>query len=161
MADTLLERIERARPLHTPGARNGYHGLTFSWLIGGLVEHATKKRFGDVLREELVEPLELDGCFVGAPPHVLERRAHLLGMKTTRVRPRRAPLRDRILRSAWRAVHSLARTNPEGIQRALLPRGIRAFDWNALETVQACIPAASGMFTSRALGSRRMLERVT
>ncbi len=149
----MLERIERARPLHAPGHSNGYHGLTFSWLVGGLVEKATGKPFGRVLQEELVEPLGLDGCYVGVPAQCLSRRATLIGMRITTAprRARRPRVRDRIVNGTWRAVHRLAKTDPENLKRALLPRGIRRFDWNALETVQSCIPAASGMFTARSL----------
>lgn len=148
----MLERVERARPVHAPGARNGYHGLTFSWLVGGLIEKVTGKPFARALDEELAGPLSLDGCFVGLPAHCISRRATLLGMGTTRSRrPRRKPAGERFADVAWRTAHRLARSDPENLKRALLPRGIRRFDWNALETLQACIPAATGMFTARAL----------
>lgn len=148
----MLERMERATPVHTPGARNGYHGLTFAWLVGGLVEKVTGRPFARVLEEELTGPLSLDGCYVGLPAHCVSRRATLLGLRTSRPRrPRRRPVRERLFEAAWRSAHRLARSDPENLRRALLPRGIRRFDWNALETVQACIPSASGMFTARAL----------
>jgi CubicO group peptidase (beta-lactamase class C family) len=149
----MLERIERARPIHAPGARNGYHGLTYGWLVGGLVEHVTGRSFADVLHDELAAPLGLDGCFVGLPPHALERRARLVGMRPPRprtTRPRRHVLRD-VRDGLIRGALSLVGRDFENFRRGLLPRGIGHFDWNALETVQACIPAATGMFTARSL----------
>lgn len=149
----MLERIERARPLHAPGHSNGYHGLTFSWLVGGLVEKATGQPFARVLQDELCEPLGLDGCYVGIPTECDARRAKLLGMRTSHApRSARKPrIRERLVNGTWRAAHRLAKSDPDNLKRALLPRGIRRFDWNALETVQSCIPAASGMFTARSL----------
>lgn len=161
--DGMLERLERATPAPpSPHARSGYHGLTYGWLVGGLVEHVTGKPFAQALADELAGPLGLDGCFIGAPEGVLARRATLLGVRAVgartgapaggRGRPRRREgLQARALRLAWRAANALAGHDPGAVTQALMPRGIRAFDWNADATARACIPAANGLFTSRSL----------
>jgi len=158
----MLERLERATPAPpSPHARSGYHGLTYGWLVGGLVEHVTGKPFGQVLADELAGPLGLEGCFIGAPQAVLARRATLLVVRAMGARGERGAegrtsregggLRARALRLAWRAANALAGHDPRNVTQALMPRGIRAFDWNADATARACIPAANGVFTSRAL----------
>jgi CubicO group peptidase (beta-lactamase class C family) len=168
----MLERIERASPAPPSShARSGYHGLTYGWLVGGLVEHVTGKPFGQVLADELARPLGLEGCFIGAPEGELARRATLLGVRSAGARTpssaangdgrgagrdparprRREGLQAGLLRLAWRAANTLAGHDPRNVTQALMPRGIRAFDWNADATARACIPAANGLFTSRAL----------
>ena len=149
----MVERMERAQPAHAPDGRTGYHGLTFGWLIGGLIEHVTRRPFARVLEDELTAPLGLDGCFVGAPAGALERRATLLGVRPSSGKPPslRKRLGERALGVVWQSLHALAGTDPDAFKGALLPRGIKQFDWNSPETAAACMPAASGMFTSRSL----------
>src|SRR5262245_16261803 len=71
-------RIADAVPVHAPGSVHGYHALTYGWLIGGLIEAIAGKPLQSVLQEELVDPLELDGAFIGMPHNELFRRAKLI-----------------------------------------------------------------------------------
>jgi len=66
--------IADAEPVHEPGAQHGYHALTYGWLIGGLIEAISDKPLQTVLAEELVDPLGLDGMFIGMPHNELYRR---------------------------------------------------------------------------------------
>ncbi len=138
-----------ARPVHEPGAQHGYHALTYGWLIGGLIEAVAARPLQRVLQEELVDPLGLDGMFIGMPHNELYRRAKL----TTRngVMP---PMKQS---DGW------SDSAREWIERGLARIGIdfsefrsamalnEPFDWNAEDTVQAMIPAANGQFTARSL----------
>src|SRR5581483_7053204 len=83
----MVRAIERATPVHEPGKRTGYHGLTFGYLVGELVRRATGRPFSQVVREEIAEPLALDGLYIGAPEDALARVA-------ARLAPRSIP-RDR------------------------------------------------------------------
>lgn len=153
--DHMLGIMERAAPLHTPGRSNGYHGLTYGWLIGGVLEKATGLRFGELLRRELAEPLHLDGCFIGLPEQELHRAARLIRRdpkpRPTGPRPERKPrtpsLQERLI------ANSLALTgfDNETTKLALLPKGLAFYDWNSDEVLQACNPSAGGMFNSRSL----------
>src|SRR5262249_42411849 len=51
--DYMVERLAAAPPCHAPGAAHGYHGLTFGFLVGELIQRVTGARFRDVLAEEL------------------------------------------------------------------------------------------------------------
>lgn len=160
----MLACMEQAEPAHEPGMSNGYHGLTFGWLVGGLVEKITGKPLAQVLREELAEPLALDGCHIGVPGSELPRCADLiLPQRRREDRPEqlreldrqpRAPRQPRPVSASRRVLAEAMRVagyDPDSIVEALAPRGIGRFDWNAQATRQACIPGAAGMFTARSL----------
>ncbi len=70
--------IERAQPIHEPGSTNGYHALTYGWLIGELIQRITNKTFAEVLDELIAAPLQLDGLYVGLPDAQMHRRAELV-----------------------------------------------------------------------------------
>jgi CubicO group peptidase (beta-lactamase class C family) len=159
----MVRAIERAEPIHEPGTRTGYHGLTFGFLVGELVQRVTGRWFPDVVQEELVRPLDLDGLYIGTPADQLHRAARL-------IRPRRSMpqlLRLGLLRvGAWelgdlidapaallQRVLDAARIRVDlpSMLDALAPRGIGAFDFGAEETLRAAIPAANGLFTARSL----------
>jgi len=142
----MREVMEELVPAYRPGSRNGYHALTFGWLVGELIQRIAGKPLDRVLQETLVEPLELDGVHVGAPAWLRPRVATLIG---SGIRPPEAaaPL--------GRLAMSLSRTfrlplDPQHILEALLPRGI--FDLIFSPRVhEAPMPALNGVFTARSL----------
>jgi CubicO group peptidase (beta-lactamase class C family) len=141
-------RLAEARPVHEPGARHGYHALTYGWLIGGLIEALTGRPLADVLREELAEPLGLDGLFIGMPEEALPRRAYLIARDGVMRPAEREPWQERL--QSW-LEHGLEKV---GIDLAEFRSAMalnQPFDWNAEETVRAVIPAANGQFTARSL----------
>ncbi|MDQ8037887.1 MAG: serine hydrolase domain-containing protein [Pedobacter sp.] len=149
----MLKLMEEAAPAHAPGERNGYHALTYGWLVGGLVEKVAGKPLADVLREELSEPLQLDGCFIGVPHDELARCAKLITPEkkprdpAQPKRPKKTPLTQQVIESGLR----LSGFDPDSTLQAMVPHGMAKFDWSAPETVQACIPGAGGMFNARSL----------
>jgi CubicO group peptidase (beta-lactamase class C family) len=146
--DHMLDCIADADAAHEPGTAHGYHALTYGWLIGGLIESIAGRPLQRVLQEELVDPLGLDGAFIGMPHNELYRRAELTQGVT-------GPARDR---SDWQeTIYEWVETGLgwagvelQEFQAALNPF-TEPFDWNAPETVQAIIPAANGQFTARSL----------
>ena len=158
----MVRAIERATPIHEPGARTGYHGLTYGFLVGELVRRVTGKPFAQVVREAIAEPLGLDGMFVGTPPEQLPRAARLIwperrllvgGSGVMRLGGRE--LSETLELPASFLCRLLALVGIEldlaSILDALAPRGINAFDFGAAATLQAAIPAANGLFTARSL----------
>jgi CubicO group peptidase (beta-lactamase class C family) len=149
----MLALIEKTSPLHEPGIGNGYHALTFGWLVGGLIEKVTGKPLAQVMKEELVEPLQLDGCFIGVPDAALPRCADLIvperkprDLARPR-RPRKPPLAQQVVVTALK----ISGFDPDSVEEAMVPPGMGRFDWNTKETRQACIPGAGGMFNARSL----------
>jgi CubicO group peptidase (beta-lactamase class C family) len=155
----MIHAIERARPIHPPGERTGYHGLTFGYLVGEILQRVTGRSFSRLVREELVEPLALDGMYIGAPRDAFERAAQLLWPK----RPSIGLLAlegtlqgDVVMRGAgalqWLLGLVGVQFDLQSVLDALAPRGINAFDFGSEETLRASIPAANGLFTARSLG---------
>jgi CubicO group peptidase (beta-lactamase class C family) len=144
----MLDRVANADPVHEPGEAHGYHALTYGWLLGGLIEGITGKPLQRVLQEELVDPLRLDGAFIGMPHNELYRRAELTQGVT-------GPAKDRsdwqqTLRDWLETGLGWAGIELKEFDAALNPFS-EPFDWNAEATVQAVIPAANGQFTARSL----------
>ena len=144
----MTDALARATPSLEPGTASAYHGITFGWLVGEVVQRLTGKRFADVVREELAEPLGLDGLYVGAPPEAAARSAELLVPDAGR--QRMAALGARLDRTQ-RVVGRFVRYDLRRIADALLVPGFTDFGWDHPETLAASIPAANGLFTARSL----------
>ncbi len=157
----MVQAIEQSPPIHPPGERTGYHGLTFGFLVGEILRRVTGKDFPALVREELAEPLGLDGMYVGAPPEALARAAQLIWPRRRLVPSDFFIATDNELLGGvmvdaagvtQRALGWLGvQLDLVSIWDALAPRGIRSFDFGARETLQAAIPAANGLFTARSL----------
>ena len=159
--DYMVKAIERTAPIHKPGTRTGYHGLTYGFLVGELLRRVTGKGFPELVQVEIAGPLELDGMYVGAPPEAILRAAELIWPG------QREWLQHIPMGPAMRELGRLGEGASEWLRRglaqvgvdldlvsildALAPRGIRDFDFGANETLRAPIPAANGLFTARSL----------
>ena len=140
--------VADAEPAHTPGQTSGYHGLTFGWIVGGLIEAITGKPLETVLHDELVEPLGLDGMYLGVPHNQLYRRATLAQGITE---PPTAKEEWREALEEWVEI-ALEKVGVELAEfRSALAPFNEPFDWNDEATVMAKIPAANGQFTARSL----------
>ena len=53
-------------PFWRPGTRNGYHGLTFGFLVGEVIRRVSGRSLGTFFREEVAGPLGLD-FWIGLP----------------------------------------------------------------------------------------------
>ncbi|HVK98848.1 MAG TPA: serine hydrolase domain-containing protein [Dongiaceae bacterium] len=156
MTDTLAA----ATPVHRPGEAHGYHGITYGWLIGELIQRVTGKSFAEVLHSQLVQPLGLDGLYVGLPQDQFYRRAYLPSFPRSHrtlveheaARPKRKPnLQSRLQMGLIRGAIQLAGVDPDNFTRGLAPHGMARFSFNDDSVISACIPAANGMFTARSL----------
>ena len=161
--DYMVHAIERTPPIHPPGLRTGYHGLTYGFLVGELIQRITGVRFSEVVRRELAAPLGLDGLFVGAPPEQIGRAAELLWprgglrrlLEAGHQRWAGRELSDLVSGSGAVLREALAivgiQLDLPSLLDALAPRGIGAFDFGSRETLAVAIPAANGLFTARSL----------
>jgi CubicO group peptidase (beta-lactamase class C family) len=159
--DYMVRAIEQAEPIHAPGARTGYHGLTYGFLVGEILQRVTGMSFPDLVERELARPLQLDGLYVGTPEDQLPRAAELMW-------PERSEMLRRVSNgpaTRWlgKTAESLMGTFSKGLQsvgieldlpsivQALAPRGISSFDFGSPETLRQPIPAGNGLFTARSL----------
>ena len=153
--DHMVTKLAAERPTYLPGTRNGYHALTYGWLVGEIVRRVTGRPLADVIASDLDAPLGLDGLYLGCPPEERHRVAPL--------GPMRLPgpaVPEGIHRLRMGIVEGLGRTltmagSPLNIRRtlnALAPRGMEDVVAGT-EIMDASIPAANGFFTARALAT--------
>ncbi len=64
--ERIVDLLGRAPLIWSPGQRHGYHSVTMGWLFAEVVRRVTGRRFGDVFRSELAQPLGLD-LWAGLP----------------------------------------------------------------------------------------------
>ena len=159
--DYMIKAIEYAEPIHPPGERTGYHGLTYGFIVGEVLQRVTGKQFSDLVESELADPLGLDGMYVGTPDEVHDRAANLMWSKAADAL-RTAPAGGMLKRagSLVRSSHNLLQSalgfvgidfGLESIFDALAPRGISGFKFDSGDSLRAAIPAANGLFTARSL----------
>ncbi|XWS70610.1 hypothetical protein CRYUN_Cryun03dG0061400 [Craigia yunnanensis] len=77
--DECLKLIEASIPETEPGKQHMYHYLSLGWLCGGIIEHASGKKFQEILEEAFIHPLRIEGeLYIGIPPGVESRLASLM-----------------------------------------------------------------------------------
>ena len=149
----MLKVIEQVTARFSAGQGFAYQPLTYGWIIGGVLEKATKQSLNNLMQRYLVQPLELDGAYFGTPTSELQRVARLLEkpkkpstskpqVKKTD-QPRAASLSEKFL--VWSG------QSPQDFQDAMIPKGMRNFSFYSDAGLQAVIPAANGVFTADSL----------
>jgi len=141
--------LAQAAPLHPAGDYNAYHGLTYGWLVGEVIQRAAGAPLAELVRSEIAAPLGLDGLYIGTPPDEMGRVARLIipAERMRRLQAMRGPIRrlHRVLGLLRLPLHLGT------MAAALAPLGIEDLDWSSPQILQASIPAANGVFTARAL----------
>jgi CubicO group peptidase (beta-lactamase class C family) len=143
--DFMARTLAAAKPACAPGSRPGYHGITYGWLVGELIRHVTKTSLKDAMRNLLIQPLELDGAFLGAPEEARPRLAELI--KPT-IKP--PTLWTRVRGWAVRVLCRVIGLDPSLAKEALLPHGCRETFFSD-RILDAEVPAMNGVFTARSL----------
>ena len=130
--DAGLRLIEDGVPAYEPGTDTGYHALTYAWVAGGIIQHASGRHIKDVIREDIALPLGIAGqMFVGIPDGLDDRLATLMtAAEQGTVEPLPIP-----------PDHDFFKAMPTDSQ----------LDFNDMRVRQSCIPSANGHFTARAL----------
>jgi CubicO group peptidase (beta-lactamase class C family) len=148
----MVEALGDATPCHAPGRAHGYHGLTYGWLIGELIQRVTGKPFTELLESEIARPLALDGLYIGLPREQMHRRAELISSGITNAEGTTMTAARRWVRGINRVLRLVGQPiDLMALADALMPEGIEQVDFNAEEFVSVPIPAANGTFTARSL----------
>jgi CubicO group peptidase (beta-lactamase class C family) len=150
----MITAIENTPPAHEPGTRTGYHGLTFGFLVGEILQRVSGKKFSQLVQAEIARPLALDGLYIGAPQRELSRAAQLLFPDATR-KLTQTSLGSRLevgLSGFSKVLQRLGLDSDlSSIFDALAPSGVSDFDFGSPECLRVAIPAANGLFTARSL----------
>jgi CubicO group peptidase (beta-lactamase class C family) len=136
--DLVTSRLAAAAPAYPPGTRFGYHGITFGFLLGDVIQRVTGWSVHDAVEAEIVKPLDLDGMSIGVPFDKRGRVADLI------VRFGDA---ERVERFAQRA--SRLRWMRPAIDTFVVPNSDRFYA--SSEILDSAIPAVNGCFTARSL----------
>ncbi len=157
--DEAVAAYATASPRFAAGQESAYQALSYGWLLGGLIEKVMGEPLAAVLHRELVQPLGLEGeVYFGVAESELLRVARAFPPATPR-RPsivRAAPsdaagVPLRPLSLTEKIQQRVTGQNPYDFDDAMKPKGIGRFNWYGDRQLQACIPAANGVFTARAL----------
>jgi aarF domain-containing kinase len=133
--DAGIKWVEEGKPAYEPGTKTGYHGITFAWIVGGIIQGATGKTFQDVIKDEIAIPLGVEeDMFVGIPDGVENRLTTLEIWDIDEIRENLIKLEEDF--------------SPD-FDKALPPECWRHF--NSMSVRKACIPSVNGHFTARAL----------
>jgi CubicO group peptidase (beta-lactamase class C family) len=136
--DSMVGMIESLEPLWEPGTANGYHALNFAWLVGELIRRIDGRDVPTFLAQEIADPLELDGLFIGTPATEHDRVAPLVSPEDVQ-----GDGADQQLESVL--------GKDSIVLKALSPRGNILEFFNSAQGLSSCIPSASGVFTARSL----------
>jgi CubicO group peptidase (beta-lactamase class C family) len=146
----MTSTLARAQAREELRGKPAYHALTYGWLVGEIIQRATGRDLPSVIREELVEPLELEGLYIGAPKHAQKRAAalsppaNLPGLNSDgSVRPFAAML------SGLNRMTGLP-IDPLLLHDALIAPGDPKIFWHP-RILDVPVPAANGLFTARSL----------
>lgn len=139
----MVRGLERMAPAFEPGTANGYHAVTFGFLVGELVRRVSGTGVTDFVRTEIAGPLGLDGCYVGTPTTQHHRVVEIMA----------PPDSGAILEDPGalvRIAEQLGLTiRPDVITAALPPALLEVHDdpkW-----IEAPMPSGNGCFTARSL----------
>lgn len=129
--DLMCAQIAALTPLWTPSTRIEYHPITFGWMIGEVARRATGKSFGQLLDEEIRQPLGVKEIhvgsneFIGQPIAVLEDDPEIFAEPVI---------------------------PPPGTPETVPARfGSLASLMNRPDAQAACVPATSGLMSARAI----------
>lgn len=76
--DAMVTALAAEPPAWTPGSRNGYHPMTYGFLVGEVIRRISGRSVGQWFREEVAEPLDAD-FQIGLPEKDEARVADLIG----------------------------------------------------------------------------------
>lgn len=67
--ELMCDVLAKQEPFWKPGTRNGYHMVTFGWVVGELIRRVSGQSLGSFLRSEITGPRDLD-IDLGLPDHL-------------------------------------------------------------------------------------------
>ncbi|HUI27843.1 MAG TPA: serine hydrolase domain-containing protein [Candidatus Kryptonia bacterium] len=135
--ETMASALAAQEPWWQPGAKHGYHAVTYGWLVGEVVRRITGKTIGAFFRDEVAQPLGVD-CHIGLPAQHEARVAPLIPPP-----PPTADQLDLITEILKDPESMLAKAF---INPPLPLEAVNSREWRAAE-----IPAANGHTNARAL----------
>lgn len=129
----MTARLAAEAPWWEPGSTQGYHPVTFGWLVGEVVRRVSGVSLGSYFAREVAAPLGLD-FYIGAPASVHSRISPLMTNSDV--------TQDRF---------TLALADPTGLQALVWNMGDYFSRINEPDFWQAEVPAINGIASAQAL----------
>jgi CubicO group peptidase (beta-lactamase class C family) len=139
--DYMIERLAAEAPFWAPGTRQGYHSLTFGYLVGEVVRRIAGRPLGQFFHDEVAGPLRLDFHLGLAEEH------------ETRVAPTIRPEMPARGQETSRWL-SMAYSDPTSLQALVLKNNGGYWSGRAYESRQAhaaLLPSQGGITNARGL----------
>ncbi len=123
--DTMCRAVAALPLLWPPGTRIEYHAITSGWILGEVACRVTGKPFGQLIQEEICQPLKINGMYMGIP-------AAVEGRVVTLEEP------------GWQ---------PPAVENLAIPNWMCPLSsWmNQPEARRACVPASNAIMTAHAI----------
>jgi len=137
--NTMTTALAAEEPWWEPGAKHGYHAITYGWLVGEVIRRITGKTPGAYFRDEIARPLAID-CHIGLDARDDARCGQMIQSPP--------PPPDQV------NLFEYSKEHPESVTaKAFMnpPTAMKLGAINARAWRGAEIPAANGHTTARAL----------
>lgn len=156
--NAMCSAIAQHEPLWTPGTRTGYHAWTFGWILGEVVRRVDGRPIATFARQEICDPLGIEGFYLGIPDAVQDRVATLVHGSKPPDAPVFAP--DSLnVRAMPPSVTSAEIVNRPDVQRASIPGGGGIMNARAIARHYAAL-AGGGQPAGERILSRRTIDEV-
>lgn len=140
--ETMVHALEETTPQWEPGTKNGYHMITFGWLVGEVIRRITGKTPGAFFREEVAEPLGAD-FHIGTAASEDPRIATIIQPAPNEIFVRNpepnAPVNPLMERSLMHDSELVAAPNSRGWRGAEIPGGNGHGNARAVATVYSAL----------------------
>ena len=153
--DQWTEALAQQRPFREPGTTQGYHALTYGWLVGELIRRIDGRSVGQYFHEEIAEPFNLD-FKIGLGDQDIQRCGDILvdPQPTPWVLMAIAIAPDFVLPKSLRSLKSFLRMGDLKVafaSKAAQLGGTNTREMNTREWREAEIPSANGHGTAESL----------
>ena len=166
--DAMVAGLERMTPAFEPGTNNGYHAVTYGFIVGEIVRRVSGLGITEFVRREIAEPLGLDGCYVGLPRDEMSRLVETIPAPDAgelardpsamlRIAERMGlTIRPDLIAAALPPVLLESRPDPAWVEQPM-PSGNGCFTARSLARMYACL-AAGGELDGVRLVSEKTID---
>ena len=140
MDHAVMEERLAAAPASKLRGKPAYHAVTYGWLLSGLARSITGKGMRQLFREEVAQPLNVDGIHLGRPPGGPTRPAQIIHPQFN--------IQNPVFN--WVAPQAALLQMTAGFGALYFP-GMRAVVQGDIPLLDSEIPSANGVATARGL----------
>jgi len=157
--DAMIHALEETTPQWEPGTKNGYHMVTFGWLVGEVIRRITGVSVGTFFRDEIAGPLGAH-FYIGTPASEDHRIATIIQPAPNEifVRPPDpdAPKNELMERSLMHDSELVATPNSRGWRGAEIPGGNGHGNARGVATVYSALAQGGATGDARLMSSERV-----